>query len=329
MRTAARIWIAILFIAGATLAPAAAIPADTTDADYRVYTGEGEPATLDDIQDAFVTTDVVFVGETHSDPTAHALHDSLLQRAYDHHLLADTTLARPVGLSLEMFERDAQPVVDEYLDGLITEDHFLASSRPWDQYESAYRPLVEFARTHDLAVLAANAPRRYVNRVSREGPEALEDLPPTAQQWLPPLPYPGPSEAYRAKWEERMRGAMGDDHGADAGDEEAHPHASMMEHMLDAQALWDATMAYTIAEHLMQVPDAFVVHITGSFHVSEGTGTPEALAHYRPSARTTSVVIQPTDDIAHFDPEQHEDLGDFVILTDSDQLPDLGPMQSF
>lgn len=301
---------------------------DTTETAYRVYTGEGTPASLDAIQEEFVTSDVLFIGETHNDPTAHALHDSLLQRAYDHHRRPDRTLARPLALSLEMFERDVQPILDEYLNGLITEDHFLASSRPWDQYAAAYRPLVEFARTHELPVLAANAPRRYVNRVSRAGPDALDDLPASARQWLPPLPYPGPSEAYAAKWNERMQGAMGEGHGeADADD--AHPHAAGMEHLLDAQALWDASMAYTIAEHLLRAPEAFVMHVTGRFHVSEGTGIPEALAHYQPHARPLIVAIQPADDIDAFDADEHSEQGDFVILTDRDRLPTANPMEAF
>ena len=49
----------------------------------------------------------------------------------------------------------------------------------------------------DIPVLAANAPRRYVNRVSRLGPESLEALSGAAESWLPPLPYPPASPEYR------------------------------------------------------------------------------------------------------------------------------------
>src|SRR3954467_8455063 len=68
---------------------------------------------------------------------------------------------------MEMFERDVQIVLDEYLSDLITEQHFLASSRPWGNYKTDYRPLVELAKEKHLDVIAANAPRRYVNMVSR------------------------------------------------------------------------------------------------------------------------------------------------------------------
>ena len=88
-----------------------------------------------------------------------------------------------------------------------------------------------------------------------------------------------------------------------------------MQSMLQAQALWDATMAYTIAEHLLRRPEALILHVTGSFHVSEGTGTPEALRHYRPDARMLTVVVEPTADPTQFDEVEHRGLGDFVVLT--------------
>lgn len=334
MRTLALI---LLSMACAWAAAAQAAP-DTSSASYRVYTAQGEPATLSDIADAMSSADVVFIGEVHNDPTAHRLQRDLLTAAHRQYGQTDSTAGRLVALSLEMFERDVQPVLDEYLAGFITEEHFLSSSRPWSNYADAYRPMVEYAKTHDLDVLAANAPRRYVNRVSRLGVASLDRLPTTAKQWLPPLPPPPPSEAYRAKWNALMQSAMAAGHGADttqsphgtpsdSASGEAGPaphgasHGAMMQNMLRAQALWDATMAHTIARHLMNTPDALVLHVTGGFHVSEGTGTPEQLARYRPSARSLVVSMRPVDDVAAFDADEHAGLGDFVILTDAERVP--------
>ena len=53
-------------------------------------------------------------------------------------------------------------------------------------------------------MIAANAPRRYVNRASRLGRDSLTTLPPSALATLPPLPYPEPSEAYLAEWNALM-----------------------------------------------------------------------------------------------------------------------------
>jgi uncharacterized iron-regulated protein len=209
------LWLlALLCVAAPVTAQA---PTDTTAAagpPYVVYTADGAPTDLATVVAAMDTVQVVFVGEQHDDPIAHELQAALLTEAY----AAARQQDRPVALSLEMFERDVQPIVNEYLAGLITEQHFRDDARPWQNYETDYRPLVEFAKAHEVPVIAANAPRRYVNRVSRLGPEALVDLSPAAHATLPPLPYPPPSPAYREAWMALMTEMMGGPHGSAPGD---------------------------------------------------------------------------------------------------------------
>ena len=331
-------WLSWLLLAMTLAASASAQPAADTAA-YRIYHSDGRAATLPDVVTAMDTAEVVFLGEVHNDPTAHELQQTLLQRAYQQYAALPDSAAgnRPVALSLEMFERDVQPVLDEYLRGWITERHFLDDSRPWSNYRSDYRPLVEFAKAHDLPVVAANAPRRYVNMVSREGADTLQHLPASARQWLPPLPYAEASAAYRAKWFRAMQSAMApsdsaahphaapDDtaaHGAGHG--APHGHGAMMRNMLQAQSLWDAAMAHSLAQHLMRQPESLVLHVVGQFHVSEGTGTPEHLARYRPGTRSVVIVTEPVDDPTEFRPDAHQGLGDFVILTPADRVPSSG-----
>jgi uncharacterized iron-regulated protein len=148
--------------------------------EYGAFTGAGAAATLDDIVAEMGRHQVVFVGESHDDPTGHMLEAELLERAYAAYGAPGSNGGAPrtVALSLEFFERDVQPILDEYLGGLITERAFLADSRPWPRYETDYRKLIEFAKRNGLAVIAANAPRRYAGRVTRHGRESLNDLSP-------------------------------------------------------------------------------------------------------------------------------------------------------
>ena len=48
-----------------------------TDTMYRVYDGQGNPATLDAIVKAMAANDAVFLGEQHDDPVAHAIEAEL------------------------------------------------------------------------------------------------------------------------------------------------------------------------------------------------------------------------------------------------------------
>lgn len=275
----------------------AAVPAVRAQRPVQVFTGTGAAASLDAIVEAAGEADVVFLGEQHDDSLGHTVQAELLRRLHARH-----GATRYVTPSLEMFETDVQTILDEYLAGLITEQHFLRSARPWDNYARDYRPVVEYAKANGLPVVAANAPRRYVNRVSRLGPAGLDSLwRDVKAAFLPPLPYPLPTPAYRAKWDALMGG--GGAHG---------PAAAGPSNALMAQSLWDATMAYRIAGALARVPNTLVVHLVGSFHVERGTGTPDALRHYRPGVRMLVVVMRPG---TAWDAGELAGLGDFVVLT--------------
>lgn len=277
--------------------------------DFRVYDRAGRAVTMAAIVTRSAEVEVVLLGEEHDDMVGHDLQAVLFEEL----LLSRRARGGDgsgVVLSLEMFERDVQHVVDEYLADFVTEEHFLSSARPWDHYDERYRALVEAAKREGVPVVAANAPRRYVNRVTRLGPESLEALPDDAKRFLPPLPYPGPSEAYRAQWDEIMRAAMP----ADTSDAGAPGH-TVPEHAIDAQALWDASMGYAITTALMEHLGALVVHVAGSFHVARGTGIPERIDDYRPGTRVLSVVATKADDVDAWSETEHGDLADFVVLT--------------
>lgn len=83
-----------------------------------------------------------------------------------------------------------------------------------------------------------------------------------------------------------------------------------------AQALWDAGMAWSLASALQARPGALIVHLVGSFHVRNGTGTPEQLERYRPGTRTVTVIAEPVRNVRAF-PLELVGAGDFIVLTDS------------
>ena len=263
---------------------------------FRVYTSNGNAASVDDIVIALIDVDVVFLGEQHDDTVAHGIQLDIFRRA-----IGEYAGKRKVALSMEMFECDVQTVVDEYLKGQITENHFLLSSRPWANYKNDYRPLVEFAKEKGLPVIAANAPRRYVNMVSRNGRDSLNGLSKDAKKWIAPLPYAEPSETYAKKFKALMGPS---------------PEAQMgIDKILASQSLWDATMANSVAEFLKKNKKALIVHLNGAFHTENRLGTVEHLLKYRPKTKVLVVTMRYEDNYTMFDKAKHSGLGDFVILT--------------
>ena len=240
--------------------------------------------------------DAVFAGEKHDNTVFHEFQLGLL-KALDsgrHDLL----------LSLEMFERDVQPVLDRYLKDQITEAEFLAKSRPWPNYRTDYRPLVEYARAHGVPVLAANVPRRYASQIARKGPDALADLPAAERAFVA-------TEARAASPEYRMRfsGVM---QGMDP---------ARLEPMFQAQCLKDDTMAESIHGYLEEHPQIRrVLHVNGSFHSSYGLGTVHGLKQRRPDITTAIVTCMPVENPQAVDLVQAEMLDDYLVFT-AEPLP--------
>jgi len=264
---------------------------------YRIYRGDGTAATMDELVKAVGAAEVAFIGEFHHDRVAHYLEEQLLRKTWDERL----------ALSLEMFERDVQCVLDEYLAGLITEKNLITDGRAWRNYPSDYRPLVEFAKEKRMPVIAANAPKRYVDRVSRLGAESLDQIEHEGRRFLPPLPYAKASAAYAAKFASLMKEHVGSDHS---------PSQEQVGHSLEAQNLWDASMAYSIMEFMTTHPGSRVLQVNGGFHTSERLGTVEHLLRYLPQTKTLVVAIVPDSGFPAFDADSMKGQGDFVIVTD-------------
>lgn len=288
----------ILFVLSVLLIMNTSNFSQISESNYRIFDSSGKTANSSQIIEAIGKSDVVFLGENHDDAVAHFLQADFFQKIYQ-----DFSGKKNIALSLEMFERDTQTILNEYLNDLITEKKFLDDSRPWNNYQTDYRPLIEFAKQNKLPVIAANAPRRYVNMVSRNGRETLEKLSPEAKQWLAPLPYAQPSEQYSKKFTALMGGMGGDNHGINK--------------ILDSQALWDATMAFSVSEFLKKQKNGLVVHLNGSFHTENRLGTAEQLLKLNPKLKILVVTMRYEDDFTKFDKTKHENLGDFVILTDA------------
>lgn len=265
---------------------------------YRAFDAKGNPATMAQILETIGQNDVIFLGEMHDDSVGHALQFEIFKAAIEKY-----GSNRQITLSMEMFERDVQTVVNEYLAGFITEKKFMDDSRPWGNYKTDYRPLVELAKEKKFAVIAANAPRRYVNMVSRGGREKLNLLSDEAKKFLPPLPYAQASEAYSNKFKALMGRA---------------PEAQMgLSNILDSQSLWDAGMAYNISQAM--VKNGLIVHLNGAFHTENRLGTVEHLLKYQPKTKVLVVTMRYENDFKTFDKARHTDIGDFVILTDAKQ----------
>jgi uncharacterized iron-regulated protein len=250
--------------------------------------------------------DVVFFGEQHDDAETH--------RAEFETLNAIGQLGRPVVLSLEMFERDVQPLLDDYLAGRVTESEFLARARPWPSYATDYRRLVELARESHWPVVAANVPRPLASAVGRKGIVALDSLTPGEHMNVARQVVCPDGDDYHARFMAEMRAhSTGSGGAAEPGD--SLPTA-MAERFYVAQCVKDETMAESIVKAKHAAPrGAIVVHFDGAFHSDYAQGTVERVKRREPSWDLVVISAVPVADPAVAPIAPRSGVADFIIFT--------------
>lgn len=260
-----------------------------------VNTAGNKVVTLEQAADDLATYDVVFFGELHAHSGNHLSQMRLFQALYDRNPV--------ITLSLEQFERDVQPIVDQYMAGEIGEKVLEEDGRGWPNYKSSYRPLMEFAKEHGLPVIASEAPKDAVVCVGRKGPEIIDEIPMPDRSWLAAElhveegPYMDKYKAFIAQ--SSTHGGSSEKAGKSDDEQEAvamdPKMAEIMEAMtmksFSAQVLRDDTMAESIAMHLGANPGRKVMHMNGAFHSASHLGTVERLKMRMPELKIA--VINP------------------------------------
>ena len=257
--------------------------------------------------------DVIFIGEAHQHPGNHMAEMALLRAIY--------ARAPNVSLSLEQFERDVQPVLDDYLAGKMGETPFTEKARAWSNYTTSYRPLVEFAKDHKLPVIAANAPEKFIRCVGREGTGFFARLKPEQRLWAA-----AELNLQDGPYRDKFLGFVGGDagHGGDGAKEKPAvrpPPSETALRSFAAQVTRDDTMAESIALHLQKNPGRKVVHINGSFHSADFLGTVERLTMRATGLKVAVVNPEFADDPNSLEvTPQVAKAGTFTLLMR--QLPD-------
>lgn len=235
----------------------------------------GARVTYDEMFASLEKADAVFLGETHTDETTHRVelhvYETLLERRSGRLVLA-----------MEMLERDAQAAVDAYVRGEIDEATYLSRSRPWPNYATAYRRLVEHARARHAPVVASNFPASLRRKVTDEA--SMNALSPAERAFAPTQLFEH-TPLYWRRVDNATRGhsAM---MAAKSGENESR--------LYDTQSLWDNTMGESCALALDRRPGYGVLHVNGGFHTEYFDGTARQFALRKPDASVRTVAIVTT-----------------------------------
>lgn len=252
---------------------------------YMIYDAKGKETDFFKMVEATKEKSYVFFGEYHNNPISHWLQFELTREMFSIH-------KNHLMLGAEMYEADNQYIIDEYLQGQISEKSFQNEVRLWPNYNTDYKPVMEFAKANKLRMHATNIPRRYANMVYKDGLKSLNALTVQAKSYIVPLDkfeFDSTVNCYKQLM-------MPGQHGG--------------ENMATAQAIKDATMAHFIFRAVK--PNNVILHYNGAYH----SDNYEGIVYYllkeveKETILTISTVTQ--DDISKLD-EENKGIADFII----------------
>ena len=236
--------------------------------DYQFASPQGEALSLNALPQELLDADVILIGEWHTHSAIHRFQTDFLKARQN----ADSNIA----LSMEQFTREHQDTLNQYLNGEIGEQVLISKAAAWPNYESDYRALVEFAKANDLDVIAANAPKPFVQCIGRKGLPYLEQLSSEQRDWVATEVNIGDSP-YKEKFMASMH----------------HGTPEQTEKQFAAQVTWDETMAESIVDYLATNPDKQVIHVAGKFHTEGGLGTAASISRRNPDLKVA--IITPVE----------------------------------
>lgn len=239
--------------------------------------------------------DVIYLGETHTDVADHVAQLDIITEM--HQARGD------IAIGLEMFQRPFQSVLDQYIAGELTEAELIEQSEyetRWGFDWELYAPIIRYAQTNQIPLIALNTPREITKKVARQGLASLEgdDL-----QYIPPVDeIDTTDENYQA-----MVAQVFGHHGG-------HGHSGpSFENFFAAQVLWDETMAESVANYVIDSPDTQVIVLAGEGHIVFDFGIPSRVERRLGDELVAySVLLNPTS----ITPE----LADFFWMSESTEL---------
>lgn len=256
---------------------------------YVLYNAKGKKVSFKKLLQDAEKSNVVLFGELHDNAIAHWLQLELTKALHEDHQLV---------LGAEMFEKDNQDELNAYLDGRIDAKELDSTARLWTNYTTDYAPLVNYAKLHDLPFIATNVPRRFANNVYKNGGfAALNTLTDEEKSWVAPLPISYDSSL--ATYQDIL--VMMGDHGSSD--------------LVKAQAIKDATMAHSIAQHLSD--SSIFLHFNGAFHSNYYEGILWYLHQYSDNVKACTISTVSQEKIKQLDKE-HRGKADYIICVDED-----------
>lgn len=208
---------------------------------------------------------IILVGEHHTDPDHHEVQLAVIGT------LVQT--GRKVAIGLEMFRKESQPALDQWIAGESTEEAFAAIYLDnWNFPWPIYRDIFIYARDHGIPMIGLNVAEGITRQVARHGYASInahqkKQIGNIACEVSP-------------KYKTFIQNAF-----------DAHAHGDLnFTYFCEAQLVWDTVMAENILAYHRKHPDRQLVILAGTGHARK-MGIP---AQIKKRSGPPVLVILPT-----------------------------------
>ena len=238
--------------------------------------------TLSDIIEKAAGKKIVYVGEYHDRFSHHNVELQVIKTLYKKN--------PKLVVGMEMFQRPFQKTLDDYISGAVDEREFLKQSeyfKRWGFDYNLYKPILDFARSEKLPVVALNLRREITEKVAKSGLDSLTD----EEKKDLPAEMDFSDEDYRGRLKQIF-------------EQHRSPEERNFDFFLQAQVLWDETMARSVDEYLKKNPDYQMVVIAGGGHLAYGAGIPKRA--FRRNGFAYAVILN--------DADVERDIADYIVF---------------
>ena len=209
----------------------------------------GKPVSKQEMIDELATVQLVFVGERHNAKVHHDIQLQILQALHQRN--------PDLKVGMEMFDRSYQKLLNDWSQGRLEEEAFIARSHwraNWRFPYELYRDILDFVKAEGLELVGLNIPFHIPPKIALGGIDSLTE----ADAAFLPEQVDTADAAHRQYVEEIF-------------EKHARFGRSNFDYFYSAQCVWEEIMAESIAEHL---DGGVMVALIGNGHIIEKFGVP-------------------------------------------------------
>ena len=261
---------------------------------FRIFDSKGKQVSFKKMMSKVSANQVVLFGEFHDNPISHWFELNVLME------LNKVAKGPKLAVGFEMFELHQVKALNAY----IANRSYKAlkdSTELWANFKTDYKPILDSAIAYGNVPFAANVTRKYASLVFKKGPTALDSLPADQKRLMAPLPFPFDSTLTQYVELIEMGKEM---------------HASGI-NFAYAQAIKDATMGYSIAEHVKK--GEMVYFLNGAFHSDFYQGIVWYVERYVPGVKVGTITTVSQKDVRKLEKE-HQGRADFIIVVNETMM---------